>query len=109
MKLCERGARHGFEPDQQDGYSVVLAPFEADPVCVWVAHKVPNSVILSPDGDLLVYPFANESPVCRSLFAFFKFFQLVRERDKAKSVGWIIVIIYTLYHVVTSRIYNLAN
>ena len=66
--LCAGGARLGFEPDAQELYSVVSAPYEADPVCVWVAEKMPNSIIFSPDGDLLVYPFADESPVCHTIF-----------------------------------------
>jgi len=62
-QLGARGVSTGFDVNGLEEYSVVVAPYEADPTCVWVADQVRNSCIFSPDGDLLVYPFADSAPV----------------------------------------------
>ena len=64
-QLGARGVSTGFDVNGLEEYSVVVAPYEADPTCVWVADQVRNSCIFSPDGDLLVYPFADSAPVCQ--------------------------------------------
>jgi len=66
-QLCERGVLRGFGSNSREEYSIVNAPFEADPVCVWIAEQVQNSIIFSPDGDLQVYPFADAAPVTSNL------------------------------------------
>lgn len=63
-ELVRRGFANGFDSEGESKYSVVVAPFEADPKCVEVANRCPNSLILSNDGDLQVYPFADGSLVC---------------------------------------------
>jgi len=62
--LCANHVDLGFDSSSKNQYSVVVAPYEADPVCVYIAHQFPKSVIFSNDGDLLVYPYATLSPVC---------------------------------------------
>jgi len=75
-ELIAFGASDGFDPNGTSEFSVVRAPFEADPVCVYVAHHSSRSMLFSCDGDLLIYPFANHSPritkinwdTCRATF-----------------------------------------
>jgi hypothetical protein len=63
QRLVARGSSSGFKVDATEEYSVVVAPYEADPTCVWLAEKVSNACIFSPDGDLQIYPFADKAPV----------------------------------------------
>ena len=63
-KLVERGWADGFTVDGPR-FSVVTAPFEADPKVVDVASSSRDSAIISPDGDLHVYPFADDALVSR--------------------------------------------
>ena len=65
-ELMVRGFVDGFSSDGDNKFTVVTAAFEADPTCIAIAHCAPHSAILSNDGDLLVYPYADNSPVCHS-------------------------------------------
>ena len=61
-KLLERGCGTGF-PAEGFQISVVTAPFEADPKVVEIASLSQSSAIISTDGDLHVYPFADNAIV----------------------------------------------
>ena len=80
-QLVARGVSRGFDVNGLEEYSVVVAPYESDPTCVWLADQARNSCIFFPDGDLLVYPFADAALVyvkdlefAHSLPFFFFFF-----------------------------------
>ena len=62
-ELIQQGCVDGFDPQGSSKYSVVVAPFEADPKCVDIANQCTNAMILSNDGDLQVYPFADNALV----------------------------------------------
>ena len=63
-EMCSRGITLGFTPDKPAPASIVVAGYEADPKCVEVAHLAADrSIIFSNDGDLLVYPYANDTVV----------------------------------------------
>ena len=66
-KLVERGWAAGFTVDGPR-FSVVTAAFEADPKVVEIASSSRNSAIISTDGDLHVYPFADGAVVSRVWF-----------------------------------------
>ena len=61
-KLVEYGCAAGF-PVNGFQFSVVTAPFEADPKVIEIASLSQNSAIISTDGDLHVYPFADDAVV----------------------------------------------
>jgi hypothetical protein len=63
-ELLMRGFADGFNAEDNQKFSVVTAPYEADPVCVAIAHVAHNAAILSNDGDLITYPYADNAPVC---------------------------------------------
>ena len=62
-ELVQQGCTYGYDPEGASKYFVVMAPFEADPKCVELANLCPNSMILSNDGDLQIYPFADNALV----------------------------------------------
>ena len=62
-QLCARGVSLGFDPNNDAEFSIVVSAYEADPMCVEIGRQVPQSIIFSPDGDLIVYPYADKSPV----------------------------------------------
>lgn len=62
-EMCLRGVTLGFNPNNPPSLSVVVAGFEADPKCIDVAHHAEKSIIFSNDGDLLVYPYADNAVV----------------------------------------------
>ena len=62
-ELVRHDFANGFDPEGQSKYSVVVAPYEADPTCVELASLVHDSIILSNDGDLQIYPYADNSLV----------------------------------------------
>jgi hypothetical protein len=55
-----------FCPDNLAPLSTVIAGYEADPKCIDVARCVGKSIIFSNDGDLLVYPYADNAVVCKA-------------------------------------------
>jgi len=69
--FCIRGFANDFHPDRN---CVVVAPFEADPVCVWLGDSFPLSMIFSNDGDLLAYPLADHCVVCGLSQTFFSLY-----------------------------------
>jgi len=62
-ELVRRGCENGFDPKGSSKYSVVVAPYEADPRCVDIANQCPNAMIVSNDGDLQIYPYADNALV----------------------------------------------
>ncbi len=66
QELVRCGCANSFDPQGESKLSVIVAPFEADPKCVELASLCPNSMILSSDGDLQIYPFADDSLVGRA-------------------------------------------
>ena len=62
-ELVRRGCVMGFDPKGLSQFSVVVAPFEADPKCVEIANQCSDAVIWSSDGDLQIYPFADNALV----------------------------------------------
>jgi hypothetical protein len=67
-ELLDRGFGDGFSHDDDSIFSIATAAYEADPTCVAIAHLVPNSAVLSSDGDLITYPYADKAPVCSQIF-----------------------------------------
>jgi hypothetical protein len=66
-KLSEYGCVAGF-PTDEFPVSVVMAPYEADPKVVEIASVWERSLIISTDGDLHVYPFADNAIVSCKLW-----------------------------------------
>ena len=62
-ELVQGGYENRFDPEGSSKYSVVVAPFEADPKCVEIANQCDNAIIVSNDGDLQIYPFADNALV----------------------------------------------
>jgi len=65
--LRSRGFADGFDLNQPLRNALVVAKFEADPVCVWIGHIYSESMLFSNDSDLLAYPAADNSIVRHSL------------------------------------------
>jgi len=65
-RLVKRGCAAGF-PAGDSQFSVVMAPFEADPKVIEIASLSRNSAVVSTDGDLHVYPFADDALVSKAL------------------------------------------
>jgi hypothetical protein len=74
-ELVRHCVADGFDLQGSSKYSIVVAPFEADPRCVDIANQCERAVILSNDGDLQIYPFADNALVGWTPSVFF-FFQM---------------------------------